>query len=80
MTSPPQSPLVDLMDDFATTAMAQFIHIYAPETMDNKEEMIHWCESITSTSYVLATAMMDTRAVAYKMMIENFQGEKPNAD
>ena len=80
MTSSSQSPRADLMDDFAMAAMAEFIHIYAPETMDNKEEKMHWCASIASTSYVLATAMMDTRAVVHKMMIENFQGEKPNAD
>ena len=68
------------MDDFALTAMQRLIDTYAPEDMGDKEEMIQWCESVASTSYVLASAMMDTRAVTHKMMIENFQGEEPSAD
>lgn len=80
MTSSFPAPLAALMDDFAITAMQRLIDTYAPEDMGNKEEMIQWCESVASTSYVLASAMMDTRAAVHRMMIENFQGEEPNAD
>ena len=80
MTSSSLTPYADLMDEFAVTAMAQFIHNYGPEDMGNKEEMIQWCESIASASYVLAGAMMNTRVALHKTMIENFHNEEPNAD
>ena len=68
MTSPSAAPLADLMDDFAITAMAQLIHVYSPEDMGDKEEMIQWCEAIASTSYVLAGAMMNARSTLHKVI------------
>ena len=40
MTSPSLAPLSDLMDDFAIAAMAQLIHIYSPEDMGDKADMV----------------------------------------
>jgi hypothetical protein len=79
MTSAPAVPLVDLMDDFAINTMAQLIHIYSPQDMGDKEEMIQWCESIASTSYVLAGAMMNARSILHKAMVENSQDREQDA-
>ena len=79
MTSTPAIPLVDLLDDFAITTMAQLIHIYSPQDMGDKEEMIQWCEAIASTSYVMAGAMMNARSILYKAMIENSQDKEQDA-
>lgn len=72
-------PLADLMDDFAITTMAQLIHIYSPQDMGDKEEMIQWCEAIASTSYVLAGAMMNARSTLHKVMVNDSPGEEPDA-
>ena len=79
MTSASAVPLVDLIDDFAITTMAQLIHIYSPRDMGDKEEMIQWCEAIASTSYVLAGAMMNARSTLYKVMAKDFQDEEQDA-
>ena len=79
MTSTSAAPLAALMDDFAITAMAQLIHIYSPQDMGDKEEMIQWCEAIASTSYVLASAMMDTRSALHKVIVDEFQGKEQDA-
>jgi hypothetical protein len=79
MTSTPAAPLADLMDDFAINTMAQLIHIYSPQDMGDKEEMIQWCEAIASTSYVLAGAMMNARSTLHKVMAKDFQDEEPDA-
>jgi hypothetical protein len=71
MTSSSAISLADLMDDFAITTMAQLIHIYSPQDMGNKEEMIQWCEAIASTSYVLAGAMMNARSTLHKVMVND---------
>jgi hypothetical protein len=78
MTFTPAVPLVDLMDDFAINTMAQLIHIYSPQDMGDKEEMIQWCEAIASTSYVLASAMMNARSTIHKAMIEDLQSKEPD--
>jgi len=72
-------PLADLMDDFAITTMAQLIHIYSPQDMGDKEEMIQWCEAIASTSYVLAGAMMNARSTFHTAIVNDFPGEEPDA-
>ena len=79
MTSTSLTPLFDLMDDFAIDAMAQLIHIYSPEDMGDKAEMVQWCEAIASTSYVMAGAMMNARSILYKAMIENSQDKEQDA-
>jgi hypothetical protein len=78
MTSTPAVPLVDLLDDFAITTMAQLIHIYSPEDMGDKADMIQWCEAIASTSYVLDSAMMNARSTIHKAMIEDLQSKEPD--
>ena len=79
MTSTSLAPLSDLMDDFAIAAMAQLIHIYSPEDMGDKADMVQWCEAIASTSYVMAGAMMNARSILHKAMIENSQDKKQDA-
>jgi hypothetical protein len=79
MTSTSAAPLADLMDDFAITAMAQLIHVYSPQDMGDKEKMIQWCEAIASTSYVLASTMMDTRSALHKAIVDELQGKEPDA-
>ena len=76
MSSPYAAPLSDLMDDFAINAMAQLIHIYAPENTNDKEKTVQWCESISSISYVMAASMMDTRTALHKSILEEFQGKE----
>ena len=78
MTSPYSAPLSDLMDDFAMNAMAQLIHIYAPENTNDKEKTAQWCESISSISYVMAASMMDTRTGLHKIILEEFQSKEPD--
>jgi hypothetical protein len=78
MTSTSLAPLADLMDDFAIAAMAQLIHIYSPEDMGDKADMVQWCEAIASTSYVMAGAMMNARSTLHKVMIEDLQSTKPD--
>ena len=79
MTSTSLAPLSDLMDDFAIAAMAQLIHIYSPEDMGDKADMVQWCEAIASTSYVMAGAMMNARSILHKAMIENSQDKEQDA-
>ena len=79
MTSTSAIPLADLMDDFAITTMAQLIHIYSPQDMGDKEEMIQWCEAIASTSYVLAGAMMNARSTLHTAIVNDSPGEEPDA-
>ena len=79
MTSTSAASLADLMDDFAITAMAQLIHVYSPQDMGDKEEIIQWCEAISSTSYVLASTMMDTRSALHKAIVDELQGKEPDA-
>ena len=79
MTSTSLAPLADLMDDFAIAAMAQLIHIYSPEDMGDKEDMVQWCEAIASTSYVMAGAMMNARSTLHKAMVENSQDREQDA-
>jgi hypothetical protein len=67
------------MDDFAIAAMAQLIHIYSPEDMGDKEDMVQWCEAIASTSYVMAGAMMNARSTLHKAMVENSQDREQDA-
>ena len=78
MTSPYSAPLSDLMDDFAMNAMAQLIHIYAPENTNDKEKTVQWCENISSTSYVMAASMMDTRTALHAGILEEFQIKEPD--
>ena len=79
MTSTSLAPLADLMDDFAIAAMAQLIHIYSPEDMGDKEDMVQWCEAIASTSYVMAGAMMNARSTLHKAMVEISQDREQDA-
>jgi len=79
MTFTSSVPLADLMDDFAITTMAQLIHIYSPQDMGDKEEMIQWCEAIASTSYVLAGAMMNARSTLHTAIVNDLPGEEPDA-
>jgi len=79
MTFTSSVPLADLLDDFAITTMAQLIHIYSPQDMGNKEEMIQWCEAIASTSYVLAGAMMNSRSTLHGVIVKDFQEKETDA-
>ena len=78
MTSPYSAPLSDLMDDFAMNAMAQLIHIYAPENTNNKEETVQWCANLASISYVMAASMMDTRTAFHAGIVEDFRSKGPD--
>ena len=78
MTSPYSAPLSDLMDDFAMNAMAQLIHIYAPENTNNKEETVQWCANLASISYVMAASMMDTRTALHAGIVEDFRRKGPD--
>jgi hypothetical protein len=78
MTSPSLAPLSDLMDDFAIAAMAQLIHIYAPENTNDKEKTVQWCDNISSISYVMAASMMDTRTALHAGIVEDFQNKGPD--
>jgi hypothetical protein len=79
MTFTSSVPLADLLDDFAITTMAQLIHIYSPQDMGDKEEMIQWCEAIASTSYVLAGAMMNSRSTLHEVIVKDFQEKETDA-
>ena len=79
MTFTSSVPLADLMDDFAITTMAQLIHVYSPQDMGDKEEMIQWCEAIASTSYVLAGAMMNARSTLHKVIVSDSPDKEPDA-
>ena len=79
MTSTSAISLADLMDDFAITTMAQLIHVYSPQDMGDKEEMIQWCEAIASTSYVLAGAMMNARSTLHKVIVNGSPDKEPDA-
>jgi hypothetical protein len=79
MTSTPAAPLADLMDDFAINAMAQLIHIYAPEKLESPEETIQWCNQMAGMSYAMAGTMMNTRSKLHSEMIENAQKKEENA-
>ena len=79
MTSTPAAPLADLMDDFAINAMAQLIHIYAPEKLEGPEETIQWCNQMAGMSYAMAGTMINTRSKLHSEMIENAQKEEENA-
>lgn len=79
MTPTAATPLADLMDDFAINAMAQLIHIYAPEKLESPEETIQWCNHIAGMSYAMAGTMINTRSKLHSEMIENAQKEKENA-
>ena len=76
MTSTSPARLIDLMDDFAINAMAQLVHIYAPESTNDKEKTVQWCASVASISYVMAAAMLETRTAFHKSMVEDFQGKR----
>jgi hypothetical protein len=78
MTSPYSAPLSDLMDDFAMNAMAQLIHIYAPENTNNKEETVQWCANLASISYVMAASMIDTRTALHAGIVEDFRNKRPD--
>ena len=79
MTFTSSVPLADLMDDFATTTMAQLIHVYSLQKIGDKEEMIQWCEAIASTSYVLAGAMMNARSTLHEAIANDSQEKESNA-
>ena len=77
MTSPYSAPLSDLMDDFAMNAMAQLIHIYAPESTNDKEETVQWCANVASISYVMAASMIETRTAFHAGIVtEAFRNKR----
>ena len=78
MTSPYAAPLSDLMDDFAMNAMAQLIHIYAPEKLQSPDEIIKWCKHMAGISYAMASIMMDTRVATHKGILEDHQNKEAN--
>ena len=76
MTSTSSTPLSGLMDDFAINAMAQLIHIYAPEKLDIKEGGAVF-DDIARISYYMAATMMDARSTYHEILLE--QGAKEAA-
>ena len=76
MTSTSSAPLSDLMDDFAMNAMAQLIHIYAPESTKDKEETVQWCANVASISYVMAASMIETRTAFHAGIVEDFRNKR----
>ena len=78
MTSPCETPLVDLMDNVAMVAMEQFIALYAPEKTEGPDATIQWCNHIAGMSYAMAGAMINTRSKLHLDMIANAQKEEGN--
>ena len=78
MTSPYETPLVDLMDNVAMIAMEQFIALYAPEKTEGPDSTIQWCNHIAGMSYAMAGAMINTRSKLHLDMIANAQKEEGN--
>jgi hypothetical protein len=78
MTSPYETPLVDLMDNVAMAAMVQFIALYAPETTEGPEATVQWCNHIACMSYAMAGAMINTRSKLHSEMLANAQKEEGN--
>jgi hypothetical protein len=78
MTSPYETPLVDLMDNVAMAAMVQFIALYAPETTERPEATVQWCNHIACMSYAMAGAMINTRSKLHSEMLANAQKEEGN--
>ena len=78
MTSPYETPLVDLMDDVAMFAMEQFIALYAPEKTEGPDATVQWCNHIAGMSYAMAGAMINTRSKLHSDMIANAQKEEGN--
>jgi hypothetical protein len=76
MTSTSPARIVDLMDDFAINAMAQLIHIYAPESTNDKEETVQWCANVASISYVMAASMIETRTAFHAGIVEDFRNKR----
>ena len=79
MTSPYETPLVDLMDNVAMVAMEQFIALYAPEKTEGPDATIQWCNHIAGMSYAMAGTMMNTRLNLHTGIIENTEKEEDNA-
>jgi hypothetical protein len=73
MTSPYETPLVDLMDNVAMAAMVQFIALYAPEKTEGPEATVQWCNHIACMSYAMAGAMINTRSKLHSEMLANAQ-------
>jgi hypothetical protein len=78
MTSPYETPLVDLMDNVAMAAMEQFIALYAPEKTEGPEATVQWCNHIACMSYAMAGAMINTRSKLHSEMLANAQKEEGN--
>ena len=78
MTSPYETPLVDLMDNVAMIAMEQFIALYAPEKTERPDATVQWCNHIAGMSYAMAGAMINTRSKLHLDMIANAQKEEGN--
>ena len=78
MTSPYETPLVDLMDNVAIIAMEQFIALYAPEKTEGPDATVQWCNHIAGMSYAMAGAMINTRSKLHLDMIANAQKEEGN--
>jgi hypothetical protein len=78
MTSPYETPLVDLMDNVAMAAMVQFIALYAPEKTEGPEATVQWCNHIACMSYAMAGAMINTRSKLHSEMLANAQKEEGN--
>jgi hypothetical protein len=78
MTSPYETPLVDLMDNVAMAAMEQFIALYAPEKTEGPDATVQWCNHIACMSYAMAGAMINTRSKLHSEMLANAQKEEGN--
>ena len=78
MTSPYETPLVDLMDTLAMVAMEQFIALYAPEKTEGPEATVQWCNHIAGMSYAMAGVMINTRSKLHSEMLANAQKEEGN--
>ena len=78
MTSPYETPLVDLMDNVAMVAMEQFIALYAPEKTEGPDATVQWCNHIAGMSYAMAGAMINTRSKLHSDMITNAQKFRKN--
>ena len=77
--SPSTVSLSDLLDDFALNTMAQLIHAYAPDKLEDSEQVVEWCEQIAGMSYAMAGTMINKRSELHLKMTHRFQGENENA-
>ena len=72
--------LTALIDDYAMSAMAALMQVYAPEEWPKgHEEADKWCDFISTRSYYMAAAMMDARSSFHSVLLDLEKEEEQDA-